>query len=132
VAHQPANLQRPGTRRRRRKVGIAYPGNHRFTSFSHSNSLGAGRTDFTAIRVTPTLDCSGAAALRATIQYDNCATRSRKMSKTSTLTLPVMTGGGTHVHGIPAGNSASGNGTSGNGTSGNGAADHASAGNGSA
>jgi hypothetical protein len=73
-----------------RRVDVGYPGFRNYTSFSRGDSLSAGRTDYTAIRVTPRYDRSGVAQLRATIQYDNCGWHSRTQYRSSWLSLPVL------------------------------------------
>jgi hypothetical protein len=122
-----------------RKVDIDYPGNRRFTSFSHSNSLGAGRTDFTAIRVKANFGGRGVAVLRATIKYDNCGLHARTTSRTSTLNLPVVVGAtpgnhashGTGANGAGTSSGAHGSGSNGSGGTGSGGTGSGSTGSGS-
>jgi hypothetical protein len=73
-----------------RRVEVGYPGFRNYTSFSRGDSLRAGWTDYTAIRVNPHYDRGGIARLLATIQYDNCGRRSRTQYRSSWLNLPVL------------------------------------------
>ncbi|BBH66394.1 hypothetical protein ACTI_30790 [Actinoplanes sp. OR16] len=73
-------------------VKVDYFGIRRqFTTFSRGDSLRPGRTDFTRIRVTPIARRSGVANLWATISYDECGWKSRTQTRTTVLSLPVVT-----------------------------------------
>jgi hypothetical protein len=72
-----------------RKVDVDYPGNRNYTSFSRGDTLRPGRSDVTAVRVTPRFNRAGIALLRATISYDNCSFHGRQTRDTTTLSLPV-------------------------------------------
>jgi hypothetical protein len=76
-----------------RSVKVAYPSHRSFTSFSKGDSLSPRRGDVSAFVVTPVFSKPGVAMLRATIEYDNCLPRARKMRSTTALTLPVQRGG---------------------------------------
>jgi hypothetical protein len=81
------------------RVGIDYASRRDFATFSRGNSLKAGRTDYTAVEVTPHFDRAGVAMLRATIEFTNCAPRDRTQRYTTTLTLPVLRSGNGHTTG---------------------------------
>ena len=70
-----------------RRVDVDYPGFRRYTSFSRGDSLRPGRTDYTAIRVTPDFNRAGVAVLRATIEYDNCGRHGRTQRESTWLAL---------------------------------------------
>jgi hypothetical protein len=113
-------------------VDVEYPGHRRFASFDRGTMLRAGRTDYTTVRVSPDVDRSAAARLRAVITYDNCTFHSRPQAKSLTLTLPVLRNDNWPGHGFPGGpgNGGPGNGWPGNGGPGNGGPGNGGPGNG--
>jgi hypothetical protein len=103
------------------RVRVDYPGIRRnYTSFSQGDNLWPGRTDFTAIRVTPYFNRSGIALLRATITYDDCRPHSFTRRSSTVLTLPVIRNGWNNGHGDGGWD----NGGHGNGGNGDGGWDH--------
>ncbi|MCO8272757.1 hypothetical protein M1L60_19360 [Actinoplanes sp. TRM 88003] len=71
------------------EVEINYPGDREFTSFSRGDSLGKGKTDFTAFRVEADYDRSSWALLEARISFTDCGRNAPARSKDTTLMLPV-------------------------------------------
>jgi hypothetical protein len=72
------------------RVKVDYPGFRRSTSLSRGDTLRPGRGDFSRIRVTPYAQRTGVTRLWATISYDECGWRSRTMTRTAVLSLPVL------------------------------------------
>ena len=103
-----------------RRVDVDYPGWRDYTSFSRSDTLWPGRTDYTAIRVNADYRRPGVATLRATIEYDNCGWHARTQRRSTWLNLPVVRNDGWPGHGGPGGPGGPGNGGPGNGGPGNG------------
>jgi hypothetical protein len=110
------------------RVRVDYTGFQRSASFSRGDTLRAGRTDFTKVRVTPYMRRPGVTKLWATISYDECGFRSRTQTRTVALSLPVLrnTGPGGHDgpggpgHGYPGGPNHDGPGGPGHGGPGQG------------
>jgi hypothetical protein len=85
------------------RVRVDYGGFQRSASFSRGDTLRAGRTDFTKVRVTPYMQRPGVTKLWATISYDECGFKSRTQTRTVVLSLPVLRNTGPGGHGGPGG-----------------------------
>ncbi|WP_328466071.1 hypothetical protein OHA21_45270 [Actinoplanes sp. NBC_00393] len=72
------------------RARVDYPGFRRSATLSRGDTLRPGRTDYTRVRVTPYGQRAGVAKLWATISYDECGWRSRTMTRTAVLSLPVL------------------------------------------
>jgi hypothetical protein len=75
------------------RVRVDYPWHRNYTSFSRGDNLWPGRTDYTAVQVTPYFNRAGIAVLRATISYDDCRPHGFTRRSSTVLTLPVIRNG---------------------------------------
>jgi hypothetical protein len=86
-----------------RGVKVDHLGFRRAGTLSRGDTLRAGRTDFTRVRVTPYRQTSGVSKLWATISYDECKFKSRTQTRTAVLALPVLRKTWPVGHGVPGG-----------------------------
>lgn len=86
-----------------RGMKVDHLGFRRSGTLSRGDSLRAGRTDYTRVRVTPIQRNSGVAKLWATISYDECGFKARTQTRTAVLSLPVLRKTSPGGHGGPGG-----------------------------